>query len=316
MTASEKKSLSITHSGIKNFSLVYGPSLCNGLILSKLYLEGVDNGDVKFMGLFLWNPFTRRRYKIILNCPVHADYCRATSSIGLGFDSAHDDYKVVIISELINDGSHCFPVRVFSLKSNSWKRIQDAPILFNVDTFNTGDLRSSTAKFANDALYWLRDFEILGFDLANEMFFSIELPGYSASPRSYRGLVVVIDGSLYIAKILDDGRTQQYYLRVGDDEGTAGAVGFWTEAFEVDEGYRVFFNYGFSWPLTYSKAGGSILLSQLREAKANVFGITLKRKQEREQRLMATIFARKLCFLSAMIVHLMGKPGRFRSSLF
>lgn len=247
--------------------------LCNGLILFGFYTKSVFYAPKT---LFLWNPSTRH-YRIIPKCPV----ATTSEGIGLGFDSANDDYKIVFISDKSNGDHARFPVWIFSLKSNSWKKIQDeAPILPDFDSSGPGDVQSPFARFAGGALYWKREFEILGFDLANEMFFNIELnPNYSVAPWD----VVVVDDNLYTTKLAADRRTQRFYKRVRD-EGKGGGAGCWVEAFGVDEGEGVYHGGRgdelVSWPKAYAKAGDKILLS--KEGYVSWYNLGKKTRQNVE----------------------------------
>ncbi|GLT95739.1 hypothetical protein SLE2022_134040 [Rubroshorea leprosula] len=76
-----------------------------------------------------WKPFTRS-YKNILQYPGYDQ----SSSWGLGYDSALDDCKIVMISKVYPSKDHfcSFPDWVFGLKSDSWRKIQDAALSFLV----------------------------------------------------------------------------------------------------------------------------------------------------------------------------------------
>lgn len=244
-------------------SEVYG--YCNGLFLFGIYVDHSRSGVGKLTEFGLWNPFTRR-YKVILGCPVQSNVAKH-SNFSLGFDYALDDHKIVIVSEFIedlNEGLVCFPVWVFSLKSNFWRQIQDAPLLFYNHSITAGDLNSCYASFANGALYWPRDSDIHGLDLANEVIFSVKLVhACSAVFREYgrfSEVMEVFDDNLYTSKFLpSEGQTRRFYLRVRDECG-GGAAGCWREAFALDEGiYRLL-----SQPLACSKTGDSILLLKER----------------------------------------------------
>ncbi|GKV45180.1 hypothetical protein SLEP1_g52291 [Rubroshorea leprosula] len=91
---------------------------CNGLFLLGMVV------NYKVIDFAIWNPFTRR-FKKLLPCPVLTlpGYQNLLGS-GLGYDSALDDYQIVMTSKFSNPNSVSFQVWVFSLKSNSWRRSQ------------------------------------------------------------------------------------------------------------------------------------------------------------------------------------------------
>ncbi|GKV17334.1 hypothetical protein SLEP1_g27850 [Rubroshorea leprosula] len=155
---------------------------------------------------------------------------------GLGYDSALDDYKIVLISEFSDSRRDhvSFQVWVFGLKSNSWQKNQDAPLV-------TDDRISFEGVFTNGALHWECDGYILGFDLANEVFF--KLPG-----------------NLYTSRITAKGRAVEFYIFVSDNGGQ-GAGGSWKKAFAL-EAEEIIGNAEvcFPWPLACSKGRDSILL--------------------------------------------------------
>ncbi|KAG2333859.1 hypothetical protein Bca52824_005039 [Brassica carinata] len=100
---------------------------------------------------------------------------------GLGHDSVSDDYKVVRMVQCKHkdgDGSYPFEIKVFSLKSNRWKRIHlrsEVQILFSHFFYNL-TYRSGNGVLASNSLHWILprsegyiDFNtIIRFDLASE----------------------------------------------------------------------------------------------------------------------------------------------------
>ncbi|KAL7103079.1 hypothetical protein ACP275_08G158700 [Erythranthe tilingii] len=80
----------------------------------------------------LWNPFSRD-YKILPDFPAEfvapaAYHSKAT--YGFGYDSRNDDYKVVRVLEFRRTVTHIFmasEVKIYSLKSDSWRRIEPLP---------------------------------------------------------------------------------------------------------------------------------------------------------------------------------------------
>ncbi|WOG85439.1 hypothetical protein DCAR_0104628 [Daucus carota subsp. sativus] len=112
--------------------------------------------------ILLFNPMTRKGREILV---VPAPIC------GFGYDPVNDDYKVVKIAE----GKTQFFVFVYSLKTNSWKRVLNVP--------SKVSFLSKWGVFAGGALYWLASKNpgkgldtIVSFDLGLEQFKGVPLP--------------------------------------------------------------------------------------------------------------------------------------------
>ncbi|GLT36885.1 hypothetical protein SLA2020_112310 [Shorea laevis] len=219
-------------------------SVLNGLILLGT-IPKLGRERVQFI---LWNPFTRR-YK---NIPSYGriNLCNF-NSFGLGYDSTVDDYKIVMILRDFNHKGFVPKALVFSLKSNSWRRIEDVAGLF---------ARSRAALTTGSALYWsafnypYNDVKILGFDIASEVFFNFRLLSCFCT-RS----MLVLDGKLYVSRVPDDGETQEFYLGMSDKDGEEAGVN-WRKAFVMHKGDLNKRGDYLSGPLTYSKEGDNILL--------------------------------------------------------
>ncbi|GKV45189.1 hypothetical protein SLEP1_g52300 [Rubroshorea leprosula] len=213
---------------------------CNGLIL----LGMLSNSRFRRTEHAIWNPFTRR-YKKVPICPVQTlpGYCWYFN-IGLGYDSAHDDYKIIMISLVVESNHFSYPVWLFSLKSSSWRRSQD----FLLELRNGS--REIAGRFANGALYWDGSDGIVGFDIANEVFFMIQKSS---------GYLVVLGGNLYIPVPRADDKDVDFYLYASDNGGEV-ASGSWRKEFTVEEEVLSRYNVLRLWPLAYSKDGDSILL--------------------------------------------------------
>ncbi|GLT95736.1 hypothetical protein SLE2022_134010 [Rubroshorea leprosula] len=229
---------------------------CNGLILLVIFFNDLGSESIK---LALWNPFTRR-CKSIPPSPVKIG-SKKSLEFGLGHDSALDDYKIVMIIE----GEYYlkFQVWIFSLKSNSWRRIKDLHL-------GEDDFRSCVCGFANGVLYWECKGKTLGFDVVNELFFNLPLlpngGGTMTSLGPYNDSIAVLEDNLYISKIAPTYKTVDFYLRVNGKGGVKAesvAEGSWMKAFTIEEeGLSIKFqDVDFMpWPSAYSKDGDSILL--------------------------------------------------------
>ncbi|ONI26433.1 hypothetical protein PRUPE_1G024400 [Prunus persica] len=98
----------------------------------------------------LWNPSIQKLKKIPLPTfgPSYSEWFskrKRNHLYGLGYDSVNDDYKLV--GMVVDDRS--VQVQIYSLKSNSWKRIQNGPLFSNIS------LGRPRIMFCNGAMSWL-----------------------------------------------------------------------------------------------------------------------------------------------------------------
>ncbi|WMV48254.1 hypothetical protein MTR67_041639 [Solanum verrucosum] len=138
-------------------------------------LEGSVNGLICLVNddeeLFLWNPSIRKYKKLPdpkTSLPPQGGPRRA---YGFGYDEVHDDYKVVIFNEIETNMIREFEVKMYSLKSDSWRCVDDCPRMaqFNV-----------SGKFVHGKLHWVcdryRDPNIISIDLADEKWGEMDQP--------------------------------------------------------------------------------------------------------------------------------------------
>ncbi|GMI63768.1 CONSTITUTIVE EXPRESSER OF PR GENES 1, CONSTITUTIVE EXPRESSER OF PR GENES 30 [Hibiscus trionum] len=118
---------------------------CNGL-LAVYHREG---------GIALWNPSTRKcRYLPPLDDDIISDHDAfpgyhydKNTVLGFGYDETSNDFKVVQMQR--SKTQNCYKVLLYSLKANSWKRIQDCPYEFPTN-YNDG-------AYINNSLHWVGD---------------------------------------------------------------------------------------------------------------------------------------------------------------
>ncbi|KAL3507355.1 hypothetical protein ACH5RR_032737 [Cinchona calisaya] len=126
--------------------------------------------------LFLWNPSIRKSKKLPdLGVKIkHGCYM----IFGFGYDNLNDDYKVVGVFCVFCGGNvYETEVRVYSLKSDAWKRIED---------FKGGVLLDDSGKYANGKLHWASShgfdsnpsWKIISLDLGSETYGEVERPEY------------------------------------------------------------------------------------------------------------------------------------------
>ncbi|MBA0785112.1 hypothetical protein Gotri_027074, partial [Gossypium trilobum] len=110
---------------------------CNGL------LALVDDKD----GIFLWNPSTRKSQVLPFN---EIGFSSPSSTYyGFGYDPISDDYKLIrmVQSHGNNDEYFHSEAKVYSLRSNCWRRIKDV-CFYHKFSREFGFL-------ANNALHWM-----------------------------------------------------------------------------------------------------------------------------------------------------------------
>ncbi|XVF62566.1 hypothetical protein PTKIN_Ptkin09bG0018600 [Pterospermum kingtungense] len=100
---------------------------CNGL----LALHSLDSEEE----ICLWNPSTRKSHMLPVSeidyPPMfNSNRFGTFSSYGFGYEPISDDYKLVRVVQFEQRGGDDMlesEVRVYSLRTNSWRRIQDCP---------------------------------------------------------------------------------------------------------------------------------------------------------------------------------------------
>ncbi|KAK6133788.1 hypothetical protein DH2020_032499 [Rehmannia glutinosa] len=142
---------------------------CNGLICI-----AIDEND-----MFLWNPSTRTSKKLP---PAAVKMKQGFYYIwGFGYNEFDDDYKVVGIFSVFGNGCvYESVVKVYSLRTNSWKRIED---------FKGGIPLDDSGKFASGKLHFpatqgMLDskWDIVSLDLKSEVYGIVEQPNYGEGP--------------------------------------------------------------------------------------------------------------------------------------
>ncbi|KAL8093163.1 F-box protein CPR1-like isoform X2 [Apium graveolens] len=201
-----------------------------------------DNKNV----FVLCNPSTRK-YRMLPRIPsvfgrefeeVEVPLC------GFGYDCVNDDYKVVKIGE----GEECTVVIVYSLKSNTWKRIQD--IGSNVRFI------PERGKLVGGALHWMTikyprnccGF-VFGIDLGLEQYKEDPFPDVQGTFIC----LVYVGESLCITDNYHESHTDVWLM---NNHGN-GKV--WYKAFTVEQP-GPFGTFKFIRPVAFSNTGNDVLL--------------------------------------------------------
>ncbi|PIA45862.1 hypothetical protein AQUCO_01600244v1 [Aquilegia coerulea] len=164
---------------------------CNAIFLVGVYVRGVgpwypcslERTSAVFEVLGLWNPSTREFKELpdfLWKFIKHRPLC-GNIAYGLGYDSLMDDYKVIRILYYYDSKVYESDVHVYSVRTNSYKRIRDVPY-FIPRRHNHPAIVSG--MFLNGAIHWLGislartsnlSLRIVFFNVENEEFGEIQL---------------------------------------------------------------------------------------------------------------------------------------------
>ncbi|PHT68129.1 hypothetical protein T459_27616 [Capsicum annuum] len=142
-------------------------SSVNGLIFYRIW----------FNSLVLWNPSTGKYKQLPDLMPtqmVTTGYC---FNYGFGYDEVHNDYKIVALFREIR--KHCVGAKIYSLKSDSWRILDDAQ----------GEmLYDGSGKLVNGKLHWVTivdgGWSIMSIDMVDEKCRKVEQPCYGVDQFS------------------------------------------------------------------------------------------------------------------------------------
>lgn len=148
---------------------------CNGLVCI-----AIDNHAI-----FIWNPSTKESKKLPLLGKISQ---RKFIVFGFGYDQLNEDYKVVLIIPDDSNGPLDKWVKVYSLKTNSWRKIEDFPHAIP---------SSGSGKFVNGVPHCAIKGIIVSFDLENETYGEIVQPNYGDG--EFDPSLAVLEGCLSIS---------------------------------------------------------------------------------------------------------------------
>ncbi|KAM1556372.1 hypothetical protein EV1_039630 [Malus domestica] len=209
----------------------------------------------------LWNPSIQKFKTIPLPAIEQQQPSSALHiSLGFGYDSVSDDFKLLRIAELVTSKGVFVSskVSIYSLKLNSWKRIKNLPR----NDFSTLNVYDTALVFSNGALCWLMPnrldmyrFIILTLDLATEKYREFDTPvdeDYSTVME-----LEVLGGSLCVSVHDWDTGNDVWIMK---DFG-----GPWTLLYSIKkETMTWLLNY--CPPLVFAKNGEMVLLKKDEEA--------------------------------------------------
>ncbi|XP_059433298.1 F-box protein CPR1-like [Corylus avellana] len=234
-------------------TLVYS---CNGLVC----LYNMESE------ITIWNPLIRKHKKLPfepINVPSGFEKDGSYSvwnspamwsELAFGHDPVNDDYKVVKVSKFSNWRESVFEVKVYSLRSHSWKSVRDKwP--------KKDSSIASKPAFLNGALHWLavskkrRSLEMLiALDLATEKFQTYKTPFKNVSDFSKPDMEV-LGGYLCVCgnEYLESGNMSVWVMN------KYGVESSWTRLYTI---LREAVPWAFEYckPLVFSKNGEKLLM--------------------------------------------------------
>ncbi|XP_010684127.2 F-box/kelch-repeat protein At3g23880-like [Beta vulgaris subsp. vulgaris] len=130
---------------------------CNGIILCIYVRNTCEN-------LYVWNPTINESREIPL--PYSSFSSRNLLLSGLGYASAINDYKIVLVVKIKSSSTTNICVHVYSLRHNKWNIPSEIHLY--------AKRKVMEAVLYNDALYWLqnsiKNVMLLKFDMVNDTF--------------------------------------------------------------------------------------------------------------------------------------------------
>ncbi|KAK9267325.1 hypothetical protein L1049_009749 [Liquidambar formosana] len=156
-------------------------------VLEKIEPSGSSNGlvcisdHIRNEDIFLWNPSTRQQIKLPyprFKIPTIETSC--FTALGFGYLPAEDDYKVVRVVYLydkpfVNIDSYQCEAQVFSLSTNSWRKVRDVP--FHISSRSSVSLENGTLVWKASRGFGLRmTVLVISFDLVTGEFEEIPQP--------------------------------------------------------------------------------------------------------------------------------------------
>ncbi|KAH7836720.1 hypothetical protein Vadar_004760 [Vaccinium darrowii] len=174
----------------------------------------------------------------------------------MGYDPVSDDYKVVRFIQFYGQDvwdSFDSEVKVYSMKSHSWRRIQDFPYYLRY--------KRSYGELVGSALHWVVSRKpesdvanlIAAFDLTSEEYRLVPQPEFSE--KDFHMNIGELEGCLSILCNYIQVRVDVWVMK---DYGVKES---WTKLFSVAQP-EVIRSFEFVIPLAYSKCGSKVLLVQ------------------------------------------------------
>ncbi|OWM83357.1 hypothetical protein CDL15_Pgr012838 [Punica granatum] len=258
---------------------------CNGLICLSNAADDV----------IIWNP-SLKKHRFLPYFSIEGRKSCGISLLsvcvyGFGFVHESDDYKLLRLVEYIGQPIES-DVCLYSMRSNSWRRIQDLPYSLIYPR--------KMGVFVHRALHWVMTPElvpdspnyIVGFDLEAENFGLIPQP--DVLDKSFEIDVSDLDG--YLCMVANN-RNYGVDVWIMNEYGLKDS---WAKLFSIPQS-DVPRTSGFMWPLAYSQGGGRILVQQ---DKKNLFWYDIRQKEVERIQIqgMPSSFETQVCLRSLVPV--------------
>ncbi|KAH0663703.1 hypothetical protein KY290_029654 [Solanum tuberosum] len=205
---------------------------CDGLFFIGFWIYWNDE-EVEPSILLLWNPSTRE--SIIL--PSHVEIPPQEEYVyGLGYDATSDDYKILRIHT-----HDKVPDEILALKSGSWRQIEETSDRMS---FTKIPDRELCLAFLHGAFHWIGHFprdSVVSFNISNEMYGEIPLPGILSSPRLVEvGRLIEMGVSVLGGKLSLYHKHENFDIWVLKDYGVKES---WTKWFTIPISYKIVRDY-------------------------------------------------------------------------
>ncbi|XP_058007992.1 F-box protein CPR1-like [Hevea brasiliensis] len=210
--------------GVKRFVNILGS--CNGVFCLS------DNvGGINTYRAALWNPSVRKIVKIHFPKVNYTSEGPFIHSLGFGFDSTTDDYKLVRVVYLKDSTLNYneFPplVEIYSLRSRGWRKVDN--------NLKYVMREGSTSAFLNGACHWVATKEdgisevIVSFALGEEVFGEMEVPDCLVNKYIFMD-IAVFDGSLLLVPFMKFTTERCFSVWMIKKYGVPGS---WTKLFNI-----------------------------------------------------------------------------------
>ena len=171
---------------------------CNGILCFTDFITA------KSKDVYLWNPSIRKFKRLPNTCLT----LLCNVALGFGYDSQNNDYKIVRFSSTIAKPKLPPKVEVYSLSSDSWKRIE-LGILWRPNVLAHNFNCTLASPFVSGHLHWMIEMiekgsgqeerftsMILSFDVSSEKFKELPLPDdgscFTKGLTSFKGKLALI----------------------------------------------------------------------------------------------------------------------------
>ena len=147
--------------------------------------------DMEKDTIFVWNPSIRES-RMLPSRPFEQLFYLV--SYAFGYDSITDDYKVVRVVSCSVDELYEYKVEVFSLKSNSWRKIRNFPYLLFIDEAGkhvNGSINWAVSRDRNND-HWF----IASLNLATESYQVVQQP--DCAVETMKPILRVLGGQLCV----------------------------------------------------------------------------------------------------------------------